>query len=182
MEASRETLGEKTCLVLGGAKSGKSTYALKLAESYPPPRLFVATAQPFDDEMKEKIRLHRQQRKDRWDTVEEPLEVAAVIKKHSENYGVILLDCITLWISNLMLDEDIRFYDFQKILEELLVAIRTSNCPVIVVSNEVGMGIVPDTSVGRKFREFAGFANQELAKTMNEVVFCVAGLPLHLKK
>ncbi len=169
-------------MILGGAKSGKSKYAQKLAESYPAPRLFIATAEPFDLEMKEKIELHKKARGETWQTIEEPLEISQKILENAERFPVILLDCITLWISNLILKKDISMLNFRNYLQQLIVAIEKTSSSLIIVSNEVGMGIVPESAVSRKFREFSGLANQKLAEAADEVILCVAGLPIFLKK
>ncbi len=169
-------------LIVGGAKSGKSCYAQALAESYPAPRLFIATAEPFDEEMKEKIKIHKSQRGESWETIEEPLEIEKTIRENGNKFPVILLDCITLWISNLILRKDLTVSDFKARLRDLKLAIRDASATVIVVSNEVGMGIVPESAVSRKFREFAGLANQQLAMVSDKVVLCVAGLAIFLKK
>ena len=169
-------------LVLGGAKSGKSGHAQKLAELLPPPRLFIATAQALDDEMKKKIEIHKKQRGEGWQTIEEPLEISKIIKKNSKTFSVILLDCITLWITNLLLMKNLKQEDFEFHLKELTDAIIMAPSSVIVVSNEVGMGIVPESSLSRRFREFAGLANQHIARAVDKVVLCVAGFPLYLKE
>ncbi len=168
-------------LVLGGSKSGKSQYAQNLSETYPAPRLFIATARALDEEMKQKIERHKKQRGPGWCTIEEPLEIANAVEHNSNKYSVILIDCITLWISNMILKREVNQDEFEIQVNNLCKALEKALCPVIVVSNEVGMGIVPDTPLSRKFREYSGLANQQIAKTVDRVTLCVAGLPLHLK-
>ncbi len=172
---------KKTHLVLGGAKSGKSRLALSLAERYPAPRLFIATAEALDEEMVRKIEIHKAERGEGWYTIEEPLAISSVIRDEGKNFSVLLLDCITLWVTNLILKQDPNPEDFHKWLSDLTDAIKSSERSVVIVSNEVGMGIVPDSSIGRKFREYAGEANQRIAAVVDEVSLCVAGFPVTLK-
>lgn len=164
-------------LVLGGARSGKSRYAQARAEAAPGPLLFVATAQPWDDEMAERIRHHRADRGARWETVEEPLHLADIIAAQSRADRILLIDCLTLWASNLLhVDADIP-----AALDALADAMEQAPGPLILVSNEVGLGIVPDNALARRFRDVAGRINQRIAAIATEVQFLAAGLPLRLK-
>jgi adenosylcobinamide kinase/adenosylcobinamide-phosphate guanylyltransferase len=165
-------------LVLGGARSGKSTHALRLAEESFDKPLYVATAEAGDREMAERIRIHKQSRSRRWKCVEEPLDVASVIASPPRCDGI-LIDCMTLWVSNVLLKE--RENNFAKRKKALIIALRKTRLPVIIVSNEVGLGIVPEHELGRKFRDLAGRLNQDLAAIANTVVFVVSGLPMILK-
>lgn len=160
-------------LVLGGARSGKSTYAESLLADGP--ALYVATGQAFDDEMAARIRLHRERRGPGWRTIEEPLDIAAIIDRHED--GPILVDCLTLWISNLMH----HGRDVDRATAELCEVLAAASCPVVLVSNEVGMGLVPDNSLAREFRDHQGRVNQRVAAACRKVVFVAAGLPLFLK-
>lgn len=160
-------------LVLGGARSGKSTYAEGLLAGGP--ALYLATGQAFDDEMAERIRLHRDRRGPGWHTIEEPLDIAPIIDRH-EN-GPILVDCLTLWISNLMH----HGRDVDHATAELCEVLAAAHWPVVLVSNEVGMGLVPDNSLARQFRDHQGRVNQRVAAACGKVVFVAAGLPLILK-
>ncbi|AYJ85028.1 bifunctional adenosylcobinamide kinase/adenosylcobinamide-phosphate guanylyltransferase (plasmid) [Sphingomonas paeninsulae] len=164
-------------LVLGGARSGKSRYAQIRAEVLTGQLIYLATAQAFDQEMRERIALHRSDRGTRWSTVEEPLELAETITKCSTPETVVLVDCLTLWTSNLMLAER----DTVAATEGLLRAVSGARGPVILVANEVGLGIVPDNALARQFRDAAGRVNQEMAAGIDEVVMMFAGLPLALK-
>jgi len=170
---------QRIVLILGGARSGKSRYALRLAEDRFSRRLFIATAEPIDDEMRERIICHRRSGGRGWRCVEEPLDIADVIHDPPVRCDVILLDCVTVWLGNVLVKEGENAV--QKRCREVLVALKRAKCPVIIVSNEVGMGIVPDTKSGRMFRDFAGRFNAKLAEIADVVVFVVAGLPIKLK-
>lgn len=164
-------------LVLGGARSGKSRFAQSRAEALPGELVYLATAQAFDDEMRERIALHRADRGPRWSTVEAPLELAEMVTACSKPETVVLVDCLTLWASNLMLADR----DTDVATEGLARAVSTARGPVILVANEVGLGIVPDNALARRFRDAAGRINQEMAAAVDEVVIMFAGLPLVLK-
>lgn len=164
-------------LVLGGARSGKSRHAQGRAEALAGKLIYLATAQAFDQEMRERIALHRADRGPRWSTVEAPLELAEAITICSTPETVVLVDCLTLWASNLMLAQR----DTAAATQGLLRAVSAARGPVILVSNEVGLGIVPDNALARRFRDVAGRINQEVAASVDEVVMMFAGLPLVLK-
>jgi len=167
----------RTLLVLGGARSGKSRHAQCRAEAEASELVYVATGQPFDDEMADRIARHRADRGPRWRTVEAPLELAAVIGAESRPDTVLLVDCLTLWASNLIFAErDIVADTFA-----LVGAIGAARGPLILVSNEVGLGIVPDNALARRFRDVAGTINQAVAAAVDEAVFVAAGLPIRLK-
>ncbi|HEY9537121.1 MAG TPA: bifunctional adenosylcobinamide kinase/adenosylcobinamide-phosphate guanylyltransferase [Kiloniellaceae bacterium] len=165
-------------LVLGGARSGKSTYAERLAESQAGPCLYLATAAAGDAEMAERIALHRQRRGGRWRTHEEPLALAEALGKAAEPGAAVLVDCLTLWLSNVLLAD----LDVENQCEQLVAALPRLRGPVIFVANEVGLGIVPDNALARHFRDAAGRLNQAVAAAAQSVVFIAAGLPLVLKQ
>jgi adenosylcobinamide kinase/adenosylcobinamide-phosphate guanylyltransferase len=165
--------------VLGGARSGKSTYAQRLAESWWPRPLYLATAETLDAEMVARVNLHKQKRGARWNCVEETLDVGRVIRSPTPARDGILLDCVTLWLSNVLLKEGEEAIQGRK--ENLVDALRQTAGDVILVSNEVGMGVVPDSELGRQFRDLQGWMNQDLAAVADTVVFVIAGLPLILK-
>ncbi|MEI7881562.1 MAG: bifunctional adenosylcobinamide kinase/adenosylcobinamide-phosphate guanylyltransferase [bacterium] len=169
----------KIVLVLGGARSGKSAYAQKLAEQEWAQPLYLAPAETFDQEMIERVKLHREQRGPKWGCVEEPLDVARVILGTTPPRDGVLLDCATIWLTNVLLKEGEPAVKTRK--QELLAALQTSPCDVIIVSNEVGMGIVPDSALGRTFRDLQGWLNQELAAIADSVYFVIAGLPIKIK-
>jgi adenosylcobinamide kinase / adenosylcobinamide-phosphate guanylyltransferase len=163
-------------LVLGGARSGKSRFAEELIESAARPALYLATAEPHDEEMRVRIAAHRARRGARWATTEEPLELVNILL--AEKTRPVLIDCLTLWLSNLMgAKRDIGFET-----ERLLSVLPKAQTPVVVVANEVGLGIVPDNAMAREFRDHAGRLNQAIARLAQRVVFMAAGLPLPLKE
>jgi len=163
--------------VLGGARSGKSRYALKRAEALPGELLFVATAQALDNEMDSRIARHREERGPRWRTIEEPVDLAAVVRAEVRGDRVLLIDCLTLWASNLMFADR----DIDTATGALVAALGEAQGPVILVANEVGLGIVPDNALARRFRDVAGIVNQAVAACVDEAVFMAAGLPMRLK-
>ena len=177
-------------LILGGARSGKSRHAEALAAASGKRVLYVATAQAGDAEMLDRIALHRQQRDPGWATLEENIELGKLIEQHSASDCLILIDCVTLWLSNLLFSEARDFPDVGKITppsqfevqrKNLLHALQHATGDVILVSNEVGMGIVPSGAVSRWFVDEAGRLNQALAAVCDHVSLVVAGLPLSLK-
>lgn len=163
--------------VLGGARSGKSRYAQHRAEAAEGSPVFVATAEAFDDEMRARIAQHRADRDARWHTVEVPRDLPVMIDTLNARDAVLLVDCLTIWTSNLLLaDADIPAGTAQ-----LCAAIDRFEGLLILVANEVGQGIVPDNALARRFRDAAGLVNQAVAASANEVVLVTAGLPLTLK-
>jgi len=163
--------------VLGGARSGKSRFAQARAEAMPGELVFIATAQAFDAEMTDRIARHRADRDARWRTVEAPIALPEAITQHSAPGRVLLVDCLTLWTSNLLLGE----HDIDAATQALERAVITAPGPVILVANEVGLGIVPDNALARRFRDHAGLLNQRIAAAAQQVVLVTAGLPLSLK-
>lgn len=164
-------------LVLGGARSGKSRYAQEWAERHAGPLAFIATAQAFDAEMEDRITRHKADRNARWHTWEAPLDLPEVIGQAAEGAGVVLVDCLTLWLSNLLLAD----HDLDAAAARLCAAVEACPCPIVLVANEVGFGIVPDNALARRFRDAAGRLNQQVAAAADHVVLVAAGLPLTLK-
>lgn len=164
-------------LVTGGARCGKSRFALDRAASLGPPRLFVATAEARDEEMTARIARHRGDRPKGWRTVEEPRRLSPVLRRSAG--GVVLIDCLTLWLANRMGDDP--GFDPAPPIEELLRALRARRAAVVAVTNEVGFGIVPETPLGRAFRDAAGFMNQQAAEAADEAYLLVAGRALRIK-
>ncbi len=171
-----DTSGQSLILLLGGARSGKSTYAEKLATALPAPWTYIATAQAYDGEMAERIALHRSRRGDGWQTVDAPLDLAEALRAVPEGRPV-LVDCLTLWLSNHML----AGHDAEAVSAELEKALSVPRGPWFVVSNEVGLGIVPDNPLGRRFRDAQGRLNQRVASIADRVLLMVAGLPMQVK-
>lgn len=163
-------------LVLGGARSGKSAWAEALVGTYARPRVYVATAQAFDDEMASRIATHRARRASTWQTVDAPDALAATLRSQPAEAAV-LVDCATMWLSNRLL-ADAAMEDE---IVDLLAALAACPAPVVVVSNEVGQGIVPDNPLARRFRDLQGGLNRRIAEQADLVVAVMAGLPLALK-
>ncbi|WP_066674365.1 bifunctional adenosylcobinamide kinase/adenosylcobinamide-phosphate guanylyltransferase [Sphingomonas sp. CCH18-H6] len=164
-------------LILGGARSGKSSRAQALAESLADTRVYLATAQAFDDEMADRIARHRADRGAGWRTVEAPVDLPRAVADEGRPGRVLLIDCLTLWTSNLMHAE----IDVAAAGDALIAALSAAACPVVMVSNEVGLGIVPDNALARRFRDAAGRLHQQVAERADHVEFMVAGLPMRLK-
>ena len=164
-------------LVLGGARSGKSRYAERLVEAAASCGTYCATAEPGDDEMRARIAAHRARRGAFWRTIEAPRDLASVILAEAGGDRPLLVDCLTLWLSNLML----AGAPLDPEIATLRAALRDAAGPIVLVANEVGLGLVPETPLGRAFRDAAGHLNQEIAAIADRVVFVAAGLPLVLK-
>ena len=165
-------------LVLGGARSGKTGFAERLAMRAGSKPAYLATAQALDAEMRDRVQSHKEQRQGRFATIEEPLELPQALFAAAQSHDVILVDCLTLWITNLLsMERDVA--DEVDTLVEVLEAIETSK--VVIVSNEVGLGIVPDNALARTFRDLTGAAHQELAGMCDHVYFVTAGLPVVVK-
>ena len=165
----------RVTLVLGGARSGKSRYAEGLARGKAGPKTYIATAEAFDDEIRARINKHQSDRlSDGWETIEAPLDVVAALGLAR---GFVLVDCITVWLGNLMHHQR----DLGGAVAEFCSALQSRDGEIVLVSNEVGLSIVPDNSMARAFRDEQGLANQRLAEVADEVVFIAAGLPLKLK-
>lgn len=169
----------KIVLVIGGARSGKSTFALKEAARTSGRKAYIATAEAMDEEMKERIEKHKKCRGNDWDTYEEPLKICDVIKGIEGKYKVIIVDCLTLWLSNLMHSN----LNTDKEIGHLISSLRfsTDALRIYIVSNEVGMGIVPDNELSRRFRDEAGHLNQGVAEIADAVYLVTAGIPLKIK-
>ncbi|MFC1833682.1 bifunctional adenosylcobinamide kinase/adenosylcobinamide-phosphate guanylyltransferase [Thermodesulfobacteriota bacterium] len=182
----RENSMGRVVLVTGGSRSGKSEYARKAAEQTDGPRIFVATCPEVDDETRDRIRKHRLDRSEGgWDTIEEEIDLAGVLRE-SDEAGVILVDCLTLWINNLMFrapgnGDSITEEEISRRCKEVLSASREIRGKVFFVTNEVGLGIVPENEASRLYRDLVGRCNQTMAEKADQVIFTVSGLPLTLK-
>ncbi|MCL4536686.1 MAG: bifunctional adenosylcobinamide kinase/adenosylcobinamide-phosphate guanylyltransferase [Nitrospirae bacterium] len=179
-------------LVLGGARSGKSRFALELANNFifskegvrggdrVSPTLkkaYVATAQALDEEMKERIEKHKKERSGEWATFEEPMNISTLISDINRSYDVILVDCLTLWLSNLLLNNK----NVEAEIESFISSLSTIHCSLFTVSNEVGLGIVPDNALSRRFRDLSGYLNQKIASVADEVYLVTAGIPMKIR-
>lgn len=173
-------MGELT-LVLGGARSGKSAFAQRLAEAYGRRILFVATAEAGDEEMARRIEEHRRARPASWRTVEEPLAVAQALRRGAGDAEAVVLDSLTLWVSNLLLRAEDAERGVEGAVDDLLAWVDEAEARCVVVSDEVGQGLVPEGPLGRRFRDLLGTANQRLAARAEKVYYVVAGLALPLK-
>lgn len=171
-----EIMGKKV-FVVGGARSGKSRFALAEASKVPGRKAFIATATASDDEMAERIKKHRLDRESEWETFEEPLGISPLITEISGAYDVIVVDCLTLWLTNLMFSAR----DTEEEFRALLSCVSGSRSSLFLVANEVGLGIVPDNPLARSFRDLAGFLNQRVAGAADEAYFMAAGIPLKIK-
>jgi adenosylcobinamide kinase / adenosylcobinamide-phosphate guanylyltransferase len=172
---------KRIIFITGGVRSGKSQFALELAQKFPGPKAYLATAQPLDREMAERIRRHKKNRPKGWATLEEPLRVSEILEEKGDDFSLILIDCLTLWISNGLMAN----WTEKKFLQEadrLRKVCRDARCSLIIVSNEVGLGIVPDNPAARIFRDLSGLIHQKIARQADEVYFMVSGIPLQLKK
>jgi adenosylcobinamide kinase/adenosylcobinamide-phosphate guanylyltransferase len=167
-------------LITGGARSGKSSHAVNLAMACPGRRFFIATAEALDDEMTARIERHRADRPSAFETIEEPLRICEVLESLSSRSGVVVIDCVTLWLSNLLGRGDGDASIFAE-AERLASCAQRLAPATILVSDEVGWGIVPMDPVGRRFRDLLGWANQKIARVADQVILMVAGYPLRVK-
>ncbi len=170
-------MNKRIVFITGGARSGKSRFVLKEASGVSGKKAFIATAQALDDEMKQRIERHKLERGDGWDEYEEPLKIVDVIRNIEGKYSVIAIDCLTLWLSNLLMNDK----NVEKEIESFCRSLFTVHCSLFVVSNEVGMGIVPENEMTRKFRDMAGLLNQKIADAADEVYMVVSGIPIKIK-
>jgi adenosylcobinamide kinase/adenosylcobinamide-phosphate guanylyltransferase len=171
---------DRIVLITGGARSGKSRYAEERARESGTRRLFLATAEAKDEEMARRIAEHRERRGKEWITVEEPIELKSQLLRYRGQVDCALVDCLTLWLSNLLLRQDEEAA--VKRIDELVDALKLLDFHIFFVTNEVGSAVVPDNALARKFRDLVGLANQRLAEAADEVILMVAGLPMIVKK
>lgn len=177
-----EKLGMRhVTLISGGARSGKSRHALSLAREFPCPRAFIATAESFDEEMRHRIEHHRRERSSDFTTFEEPLNPGLKLKKLPSDIRVAVVDCLTVWLGNLMHRNPNTFESFEEI-GHFLCVLDQPPCDLIIVTNEVGMGIVPHNDLARGFRDIAGSLNQQIAAKADRVIFMVSGCPIVVKE
>ncbi len=189
----------KIIFIIGGARSGKSSFALKEASRFSGRKAYIATAEPLDEEMRDRIEAHKEQRGKDWDTYEEPLKISGLIKKIEDSYRTIVVDCLTLWLSNVLLSG----LEITNAIDHLRKVLAGAKCclsrkqitgllsdratghvipSIYLISNEVGMGIVPENEAARRFSDMAGTLNQEIADIADEVYVVVAGIPLKIKE
>jgi adenosylcobinamide kinase/adenosylcobinamide-phosphate guanylyltransferase len=171
---------KETILVIGGCRSGKSRHALYLAEQVSGQKIFIATCIPQDKEMEQRVLNHQQQRNTTWKAIEVPIFLPEAVNTYGAKGNVLLVDCLTLWINNLIM-EDQNPAKIDTHIIELIRSLEKSECTVILVSNEVGCGIVPEHKLARLFRDITGFANQKVAGYADRVIWMVAGMPVKIK-
>ena len=170
---------EKITLVTGGARSGKSGYALSLADPAEN-NVFIATAEAVDDEMQQRIERHQKERDNRFLTIEAPVHLAQAICAVKPETRLVIVDCLTVWLGNLLVKDDSgRLLETE--IEALLQILRDPPCRMVIVTNEVGMGIVPMNEMAREFRDQAGWLNQSVAALAEEAVFIISGIPMKVK-
>jgi adenosylcobinamide kinase/adenosylcobinamide-phosphate guanylyltransferase len=173
---------KENIFVIGGCRSGKSNHALKLAEKIASDnKIFIATCIAQDQEMKQRVTNHQKGRGQEWKTVEAPLQLPEAIADNAKMGDVVVVDCLTLWISNLLMQGE-ETLKVEKQIPYLIHAIEAAACPVVLVSNEVGTGIVPENKLARMFRDLVGVVNQAVAKSADTVVWMVAGIPVTIKE
>jgi adenosylcobinamide kinase/adenosylcobinamide-phosphate guanylyltransferase len=168
----------RSILVLGGARSGKSAFAEQMVLSSGGAAHYIATGRAWDDEMRDRIAHHQQRRGDLWTIHEEPLALTETLKRLDQPGNMILVDCLTLWVTNLMLEEGLSVEDA---FEPLVTHAANAQAQIVFVSNEVGLGIVPENRMAREFRDRAGRLHQQIAAVATDVYFIAAGLPLKMK-
>jgi adenosylcobinamide kinase / adenosylcobinamide-phosphate guanylyltransferase len=174
-------MNSEIVLITGGVKSGKSTYALSYGREKGRDRAFVATAMDFDDEMHLKIMNHQKERGDIWKTFEEPKDIAGLVTKISGVFNIVLVDCMTLWVSNLLTVYNMTREDIESEFSNLVTSIQQSSASIVIVTNEVGLGIIPVDRITRSYQNLLGNLNREIAKIATDVFFMVAGMPLKMK-
>jgi adenosylcobinamide kinase/adenosylcobinamide-phosphate guanylyltransferase len=171
-------VSNKIIFITGGARSGKSSFAMKEASKILGKKAYIATAEALDKEMEERIEKHKKDRGNNWDTYEEPIKIPGVVNEIKNKYSAVVIDCLTLWLSNLMHSNK----NVRDEIEAFCSSLSTVNCSLFTVSNEVGMGIVPDNKMAREFRDWAGFLNQKIAEIADEVYLVTAGIPMRIKE
>jgi adenosylcobinamide kinase/adenosylcobinamide-phosphate guanylyltransferase len=175
----RTSSSKELVLVLGGARSGKSSWALRHVEETYQSYLYLATTEVTDEEMAERVRLHRESRGPKWGVLEEPIRIAEALETKCGDVDAVLIDCVTVWLGNLLLKRGVE--KAQEYQGRLLKTLPGRKQAITIVSNEVGTGIVPEYPLGRQFRDLAGILNQELASLADRVVYMIAGIPMRLK-
>lgn len=173
-------MGKEVVLITGGARSGKSGYAEERAVRLGTKLLYVATAEPGDDEMARRIAEHRKRRGERWVTVEEPLEIGSALAEHQGKVDCAVVDCLTLWVSNFLIQRGEE--SVVKATEDLIQGLPRLNFHLLFVTNEVGWGIVPDNPLARQFRDLSGWVNQSIGRVADEIILMVTGVPVVVKE
>jgi adenosylcobinamide kinase/adenosylcobinamide-phosphate guanylyltransferase len=170
----------KITFVIGGARSGKSSFVLNEVSEMKGAKAYIATAEALDDEMKDRIQQHKGDRGQEWSNYEEPINIAELISKIKDKYEIVVIDCLTLWLSNVMHKPD-KPEDSINLFIQTLKNLDDTGLSLYIVSNEVGMGIVPENPLAREFRDLTGFLNQKVAEVADEVYMVTAGIPIKIK-
>ncbi len=181
IKAGDEVILKDIIFVIGGCKSGKSSHALDLSDKIRGDKKnFIATCIPYDEEMKKRVARHQAERSSNWITHEIPVDISEAIDRISSEADLILVDCLTLWINNLFMEQldDVNIMGYVK---KLVQSLSNAKCPIILVSNEVGAGIVPENDLARHYRDVAGLVNQKIAACADQVIWTVAGIPVKIK-
>ncbi len=174
----------KITFVIGGARSGKSSFVLDEVSKLEGTRAYIATGEALDDEMQDRIRKHKEDRGPEWTTYEEPVEIVNILSDIKDKYSAVVIDCLTLWLSNIMLqhqDTTVQVNSLLQTLESLNSSNSSNGLNLYIVSNELGMGIVPENAMAREFRDLTGFLNQKVAAIADEVYLVTAGIPMKIK-
>jgi adenosylcobinamide kinase / adenosylcobinamide-phosphate guanylyltransferase len=168
-------------LITGAARSGKTRLAVQWATTLPAPRAYIATAQNRDPEMAERIRCHQEERGTAFQNYEEPLALPSLLEKIPRSSSIIIVDCLTLWISNLLEDAGEETQPVRRSLDDLVTVLKVLETPVVLIGNEVGWGIVPENPLARTFRDLSGHLHQDIAQIADQVILMVAGIPMIVK-
>jgi adenosylcobinamide kinase/adenosylcobinamide-phosphate guanylyltransferase len=172
----------KITLIVGGARSGKSSYALECAEKNYSHRTFIATATAIDDEMKKRIAVHQKERGDLYQTIEAEIQLLNAVKSAAENADILVVDCLTVWLGNLFFhcgDDEVAV---KRMVDDFTASLPPPDCDIIFVSNEVGSGIVPDNDLARTYRDMCGYMNRKIAEKADTVYLCSCGIPIKIKE
>jgi adenosylcobinamide kinase/adenosylcobinamide-phosphate guanylyltransferase len=176
-------MNKQLVLILGGVRSGKSRYAQQLAGDIGNRVLFLATAEAGDDEMKHRIAKHKSSRPESWRTIEEQIDISGALRKNAARADAVIIDCVTVWLSNMLMhNKKLNEKEMTAEIDRLIDSYEQGDATYIIVSGEVGMGIVPEHPLGRIFRDYLGLANQRLAEKADRVVLMVSGIPMNVKK
>ena len=172
----------KVTLITGGTRSGKSHFALQCAEKFNGKRIFIATAQPFDEEMRQRIECHKRERGDRFTTIEAPFDLTIALRDIPIDVSVVLIDCLTVWTGNLLYKHENDLQNITTMFDEFTSALLQLRTNTVIVTNEVGMGVVPENAMARQFRDLAGSLNRKVAEIADEVFLCVCGISVQIKE
>ncbi len=172
----------KKILITGGIRSGKSAYSLKRAQNLGSPKIFLATAEALDEDMATRIKNHQKERGEAYQTIEEPLHIDKQLQALPKNTSVVIIDCLTLWVSNLMCQLEEGEQKIQNKITAFLNVLKIAPMNILMVTNEVGLGVIPENKMARHYINLLGYLNQDIAKISDEVIFMAAGIPQTIKE